>query len=133
MSKRNKATTKDGYTATQMQTYCINRIQNDLGGVAWRNNSGALGIGSRFVRFGKVGSGDVIGLLPPNGRFVNIEVKTTNDDPSAEQIEFMLRVREAGGVAFIAESIADVDAGLEPTPTTYQPTNHTWIVKDEWK
>ena len=125
MSK-SKAVTTDGYTATQMQNLCINKIVA-LGGVAWRNNSGALKIGKRLVRFGKVGSGDVIGFIPPNARFVSIETKTENDDPSAEQLEFMYRVRAAGGIAFIAESIRDVDEGLEPTayPTR---TNTKWVI-----
>jgi hypothetical protein len=113
MAHKPKATTRDGYTATQMQNFCINKIQNDLGGVAWRSNTGALSIGKRFVRFGRVGSGDVIGFIPPNARFISIEIKTQNDDTSAEQEEFLLRVREAGGIAFIAESIADIDAGLD--------------------
>ena len=113
MANRTKAVTRDGYTATQLQQYAINKIQNDMGGIAWRNNAGALGIGKRFVRFGRVGSGDVIGFLPHGARFVSIEIKTVNDRPTDEQTEFLLRVREAGGIAFIAESIADVDAGLD--------------------
>ena len=113
MPNRPKATTHDGYTATQLQNYCINKIQNDLGGVAWRNNVGKLRVANRFVPFGKVGSGDVIGFLPPHGRFVSIEIKTRNDRMTDEQTEFLFRVRELGGLAFIVESIADVDGGLE--------------------
>ena len=113
MANRTKAVTRDGYTATQMQNYCINKIQNDLGGIAWRSNTGTAYRGKRLLRFGKVGSGDVIGFLPGGARFVSIEIKTVNDRPTDEQTEFLLRVREAGGIAFIAESIADVDAGLD--------------------
>src|SRR5258708_6451254 len=40
---------------------------------AWRNQTGALRVGRRLVRFGEVGSADVLGLIPPGGRLLAVE------------------------------------------------------------
>lgn len=111
MIKR-KAVTLDGYTATQMQNLTINLIR-DIGGRAWRNNTGGGFRNGRLIKYGEVGSGDVIGFLP-DGLFISVEIKTLNDSTSAEQIEFIEQVRAVGGVAFIAAQIRDVDDALAP-------------------
>lgn len=83
----------------------------------WRNNTGARqfdyqrkGDGKvtrNFFQWGKPGSGDILGLRK-DGRFFSIEVKRKGKKPSADQIEFMRRVNETGGEAFVAESLDDV-------------------------
>src|SRR4030067_158469 len=109
---RTRAITSDGYTATQMQNLTINLIR-DIGGRAWRNNTGGGFRNGRLIKYGEVGSGDVIGFLP-DGLFISVEIKTLNDSTSAEQIEFIEQVRAVGGVAFIAAQIKDVDDALAP-------------------
>ena len=121
MAKR-KAVTIDGYTATQMQNLTINLIY-EIGGRAWRNNTGAAYRNQRLIKYGEVGSGDVIGFLP-DGLFISVEIKTLNDSTSAEQIEFIEQVRAVGGVAFIAAQIKDVDDAL----ALYR-SRADWIVK----
>lgn len=54
--------------------------------MAWRNNSGATHTerkdGSRgFVRFGRVGSADILGVLP-GGRFLAVECKAPRGYPT---------------------------------------------------
>jgi hypothetical protein len=77
--------------------------------VAWvqRMNSGAVKMGNRFVRFGFVGCPDVIGQLR-DGRFIGVEVKAPKGKLRPEQAIFIERVREAGGVAFVARDCRDV-------------------------
>ncbi len=78
---------------------------------AWRNNSGTLrdrrGIP---VRFGKVGSSDILGVAP-DGKFLAIEVKrpkgTWGLQPAQE--EFMTEVLKRGGYAGVATCPEDVD------------------------
>lgn len=77
---------------------------------AWRNNSGALfNPAGRPVRFGKVGSADVFGLLF-NGRFLAIEVKAPGREGTLTeaQWEFLCQVKARGGVAMVASDVADV-------------------------
>lgn len=82
------------------------------GVMAWRNNSGAVkyknGAGrDRFLRFGYVGSADIIGCLP-DGRFLAVECKTETGRVSEAQRFFLADIRKFGGVAVVARSVEDV-------------------------
>ncbi len=83
--------------------------------VAWaeRQNSGAVRVGGRFVRFGWPGCPDVLGQLR-DGRFLAVEVKSKTGRTSPEQVAFLDRIRAAGGVAFVARDLRDV---LQHLPT----------------
>jgi hypothetical protein len=82
---------------------------------AWRNNTGAVKVeaqhGARFVRFGKKGSSDILGVLD-DGRFMAIEVKGPKGKATFEQRDFLAEIAKRGGVAFVARSIEDVDKHL---------------------
>ncbi len=97
---------------------------------AWRVNTGAFRATykgrTRFHRFGAAGMSDIIGIIPyqdrPSntvhgglqrpGRFLAIEVKQARKVPTPAQVAFIQTVVLAGGVAFVAHSIADVKAKL---------------------
>lgn len=81
--------------------------------VAWieRVNVGATKIGNRFVRFGKPGMCDITGQLK-DGRRLEIEVKGPAGRVSDDQKSFIAMVNIAGGLAFVARSIDDVEAEL---------------------
>ena len=72
-------------------------------------NSGAYEVDSRFIRFGFKGCSDIIGQLK-DGRFLAIEAKRPGGLPTPDQINFMLKVARHKGVAFVAQSLADVEA-----------------------
>lgn len=80
------------------------------GYLCWRNNTGGF-VDKRdhFYQFGKVGSGDIF-LVTKEGRFGSIEVKSKTGEPTTQQIEFMRRVNESNGIAFVARSVDDVIA-----------------------
>jgi len=82
--------------------------------VAWvqRMNSGAVRVGNRFVRFGFVGCPDCIGQLR-DGRFIGCEVKSSTGKLRPEQAIFLQRIREAGGVGFMARDCRDVFRELD--------------------
>ena len=78
----------------------------------WRNNTGAVQIAhGRFMRFGKKGSSDIIGVLP-DGRFLAIETKSIKGRLSPEQKAFIEKVRGLGGVAILARSLRELDEAL---------------------
>jgi hypothetical protein len=57
------------------------------------------------------GVSDVLGILP-DGRLLAIEVKTETGRVSPEQKEFIARINECGGMAFVARCLADVEREL---------------------
>lgn len=78
---------------------------NMRGGFAWRNNTGALRSNGRLVKFGRVGSGDVIGVY--RGRFVSIETKTGRDVASKDQLKFAEAINACGGFAGFIRDVYD--------------------------
>lgn len=104
--------TANGLTAQILEYLTLRGIQ------CWRNNTGAYAVegktGRRFIRFGKKGSGDILGIIPPDGRFLSIEVKVGKDKPRDAQREWMADVVQHGGIAMIARSIEDVYRVFDP-------------------
>lgn len=92
----------------------------------FRNNTGAIKDQTgRLVRFGLCkGSSDLIGFRPtvitPEmvGKtvaiFTAIEVKTPTGKPTPEQLHFLQRVKDLGGIAGIARSVDDALAIAAP-------------------
>lgn len=77
----------------------------------WRNNTGAVKAQykgkSRFIRFGQPGISDILGIMN-DGKFLAIEVKTEKGVLTEKQADFMDRIIEAKGIAFVARSVKDV-------------------------
>lgn len=104
-------------TPKQKETDCQKQIiafLEKVGCYVWRNNSGVMRSGGRFVRFGKTGSSDVIGISP-NGLFMAIEIKSNGEpltkekDKGEDSQEFFLReIARRRGISIIAESLDDV-------------------------
>ena len=63
---------------------------------------------SRMIQAGLVkGGSDIIGIHKPSGRFLAVEVKTTNGRVSKEQTNFINAINKAGGIAGVARSVKD--------------------------
>lgn len=85
------------------------------GALVWRNHVGrgrhasgnyvAMGLGK--------GSADIIGLVPPHGRWIAIEVKTKAGIVSPDQQRWLELVRRWGGVTGVARSVEDALALVE--------------------
>lgn len=75
---------------------------------AWRNSVGAFG-GLRangekmFLQFGKVGSPDIIAIMPKAGRFLGLEVKIGSDRLRPEQISFKRQAELCGGLYIVVK------------------------------
>lgn len=99
-------------TEAQIQHSILHYLGTVRGGYFWRNNVGAVQTQykgkSGFLRFGKVGSSDIIGVL--RGRLIAIEVKTQKGKVSDAQRDFLTNIERCGGYAIIARSLDDVIA-----------------------
>lgn len=73
------------------------------GCIVWRNETGGYKLANGgFVRAGLCnGSSDLIGLY--KGRFLAIEIKRPGKKLSKDQENFINRVNENGGIAFICD------------------------------
>ena len=88
------------------------------GHMAWRNNTGASrfqnapGSPVRYVRFGKRGASDVLGVERVTGRIIAVECKDKGEKPTPEQEQFLAGVRKRNGIGILAYSLDDVEDGL---------------------
>lgn len=83
---------------------------------AWRNNTGSYKTPEgRFIRYGHVGSADILGILP-DGRFLAVECKTPEGRQRKQQKVFQSMIERNGGVYVIARSTADLEGALIPLP-----------------
>ena len=60
------------------------------------------------MQLAKKGSGDIVGLLPPTGRFYEIETKAKGKKLEPEQEARKIEVESAGGIYIIAHSVDDL-------------------------
>jgi VRR-NUC domain len=73
---------------------------------SWRNNTGATSTASGgFIKFGAVGSPDILGVLSPGGRLVALEVKTARGRTSPAQEAWLSEARTLGAVVGVVRSI----------------------------
>ena len=81
----------------------------------WRANVGAstfLGPhGKQRVQFGVPGQADLTGILP-DGRRLEIEVKSAVGRQRPEQVNYQKMIEQFGGVYILARSVEDVFAAL---------------------
>lgn len=80
------------------------------------NNQNMISIKGRLVpckvRPGQVGVSDILAFK--NGLFAAIEVKVPGNYPTQNQKDFLAKVEQNGGIAFVARSVDDVEAKLSP-------------------
>lgn len=86
------------------------------GVLVWRQNSGLFYApdgrgGFRRVRAAMPGAADLTGLLP-DGRRLEIEVKTDRGRLRSEQVRFAAAVLSHGGVYILARSVRDAVRGV---------------------
>lgn len=74
-----------------------------------RVNTGAAVIKGRLVRFGVPGTADIVGLIAPSGRMLQIECKTAKGKQRDAQIVMERIVTQFGGAYCVARSLEDVD------------------------
>jgi len=88
----------------------------------WRNNTGCLRVNGRWIRYGQVGSSDILSVVPviitaemigqTLGIFTAIECKTRTGKQRKEQKLFQRMIERAGGIYILARSEADLERNL---------------------
>lgn len=86
--------------------------------MAWRNNTGALKVGDRYVSFGSKGSSDIVGLLP-SGRLLAVECKFGKGRQSPDQKIFQKMIEKNNGLYILVYSVDELERYLvEHIPIT---------------
>lgn len=107
-----KSTTRESVVLWQ----CLELLRL-RGMLYWRNQTGAFRTGTkgkqRFVRFGAVGSSDIMAVLPPYskhaGRFMAIECKRPGGKTTPAQDRFLANVRDNNGIAIVVDDVLQLD------------------------
>ena len=103
-------------TEKQIETSILHYLK--LKGIfAWKNDT--TGIYSekrgafikRHSKFHMTGQSDILGIY--QGKLLAIEVKAPKGRPTENQLQFLSRVKEEGGIAFIARSVDEVMNALK--------------------
>ncbi len=84
-----------------LEWLAINRI------FAWRNNTGAIKVDGRFIKYGKIGSADILGVLP-DGRHLEVECKTETGTQKPEQKIHQRMVEKNNGVYLLVRSLEEM-------------------------
>lgn len=79
---------------------------------AWRNNTGAMRQGGRYVKFGEPGSPDIFGILP-GGKLICVECKFGKNDLSEKQSQWLEEARALGASVIVAYSSDNLNDYLE--------------------
>lgn len=94
---------------TLLQAKVLEALGKIPGLIFWRNSTGrGKALQGGIVQFGKIGSGDILGIVPPHGKFLTIELKMPGEKERPEQITFRKEVVAAGGIAIVADSVQSV-------------------------
>jgi hypothetical protein len=82
-----------------------------LGCYVWKNKTGAFKPyqdSERVIRYGKTGSGDIVGMTP-RGTYIEGEGKYGNNKQSEYQIEHQKKVESHGGIYILFYSVEDIE------------------------
>lgn len=83
---------------------------------AWRQNVAIIPLpNGGFRPGGKSGLPDIIAILPPDGKFCGIEIKTGRDRLRPEQIGFQKNLERMGGIYLVVSSYENFLSQLDKT------------------
>jgi hypothetical protein len=103
----------------------ILRWLNTTGLLWWRQNAGTLKAGTFRVKLGPKGIPDVIVILPPNGRFLGLEVKRQGRYQNPDQRTFQANLEAAGGIYKVVRSLKEAKECLQLAYSQSKSTEET--------
>ncbi len=108
------ATKKRGNPEMQLVNEILTYLKKRGDIYAWRMNAGKVKTDKgNWFEGAPPGTSDIVGIHLGTGRMVAIEVKVGNNQPTELQMNFLEMVNRAGGVAFPAWSVEQVEQRLE--------------------
>lgn len=79
----------------------------------WKNATGVArtlnGDDNNFIKFGLVGSSDIIGIWKPTGKILCFEIKTGTAKQTQTQKNFEKMISDFGGVYVLVRQLSDLD------------------------
>ena len=94
---------------------------------AWRQNIAGIPLPQGGFRpAGKSGLPDIIAILPPDGHFLGIEVKTGKDRLRLEQVGFILNAERMGAKVLIVKDFEDFKTQLDKILSTSYNLGADW-------
>ncbi len=104
-------------TETDLVRNCLELLRL-RGCFCWRNNTGGLAVGKRFVHFGQAGSADILGIVGPGGtpkagRLIACECKVGRNKLTEAQSLFLATISDHGGYAWCVRSLKDLEELLD--------------------
>jgi hypothetical protein len=120
-SKRSKYVLKDGTRSEKSIQDSILRWLKKTNLIHWRAMAGHLFMGKRRYIVGPEGLPDIIVVMPPNGKFLGLEVKSARGKLRPCQVEFCKKATDNGAVYRVVRSLQQAKEavaeayGREPT------------------
>lgn len=78
----------------------------------WRQNTGGVKFGERYVKFSFKGASDLMAVLR-GGRYLACECKAEREKPTTDQANFLDNVKDAGGIGIWCDDAAILQAELD--------------------
>lgn len=72
---------------------------------AWLVQSGLVKVRGGYMHLAPNGTSDIVGYLPYTGRILAVEAKEKGKQPRKDQIDFLARVGNAGGVGLVVDDV----------------------------
>jgi len=88
----------------------IDKYLKRIGALALRTSAGLIEKDGRKIQIGQAGTSDRTCCIA--GVFVAIEIKAGSNMPTQDQLRYLQRVKDAGGLAIVAWSVSDLRSAL---------------------
>ena len=92
-------------TEHEIQNAILELLDKDEMYLVWRQNAGAVKVGRHYVRLGPKGAADISGIIRPDGRRLEIEVKRPGKKATPDQLKFGDQILKRGGIYIVTDSI----------------------------
>lgn len=103
--KRKSTTLKDGTKAEWVTQAEILQWLDSTGLLFWRANSGAVFVHGRRIVLGPDGIPDVVVVVPPTGRLLGLEVKSSKGKQRPDQVAFQARMEAIGATYKVVKTL----------------------------
>ena len=94
-------------TEQQLTRAIIDAVNDTRRVHVWRHQSGRVRVRGGWMHLAPMGAPDIVGYTLDTGRFVGLEVKLPDEEPTSIQSTWLEQIALAGGVAACVWSVSD--------------------------